>query len=125
MSSIKLEDYLAVEFFGEGYYSGNTQQDIMFIRKDKFTDELRDRLCEYEPTFCELDGKHSEVFGKVIIHEEVTSSTVEGSYNGDWWSVLDVLSDVVDDLETYKEDHINFEKLLSVKTIVMFNGVEL
>lgn len=127
MSKIDLDEFMAIEFFGEGYHSGTTQQDVLFLNKSFFTDELDDYLSEYTPYFYELDGKHSTVKGEVNTHEDVRtmfSAWVNGC--GDFYPVIEVITDselfTRDEILKMKDDHVNIADKLAIRTIITFDG---
>lgn len=63
---MNLNDIILVTMFGEGYYSGNVAEYSAIIPLEMF-EEFENEITSYTPYFYELDGKHSEVRGKVLI----------------------------------------------------------
>lgn len=67
-------NYVCIELYGEGYYSGQSETHVAFVTKS-FYDEHEDLIVNYTPYFHELDGKHSEVEGETFVIEIVDYET--------------------------------------------------
>ena len=64
--------------YGEGYYSGATYYETIFLLKEDY-EKLNWDLSEEEVWLGELDGKHSEVYGDVYVNE--ISEEEQENYN--------------------------------------------
>ncbi len=63
------QEVVLVELFGKASYSGQSESHSAFMTKEMY-EKYEDDINSYTPYFHELDGKHSEVIGEVIIHED-------------------------------------------------------
>jgi len=119
----KLKDYSVIVFEGEGYYSGNTESNLLFIKKENLTDEMKDFLAGYTPYYPELDGKHTEVAGKVAITDKITYRHLTSGFIYNYDKILDDLEDHLDEsFRGLTEDHEEFIKRIEVITQVKFDG---
>lgn len=92
-----LGNLVMVEFFGEGYYSGNTESHVAFFESDDF-EQIESVFEDYTPYFHELDGKHSEVQGVVNITKISTLEELKqciGTYecSDDYYPIFDTCID--------------------------------
>ena len=119
---MNIENLVMINFFGEGYYSGNTESHSMIVDK-AFYEQYQNEINSYQPSSYELDGKHSDVSGDLSIEyitrdnlDHVVATVVED----DHYPVYEVLCDLCDD-EKYVEDqykiHETFESLCKVEVI--------
>ena len=51
-------------FYAEGYYSGQTYEENILISENLY-EKIKDKVEEMEVCVCELDGKHSQVWGDI------------------------------------------------------------
>lgn len=106
---MKKEDLRLLIGYGEGYYSGSSEQwAIAFDINDyemlkRKVDEFQDG---YTPYFLELDGKHSEVEGGVYIQEDLLSIVTE--YNNSDYDQLD--DSVKYEIEKNSEEYLALRK---------------
>ena len=84
-----------INLFAEGYYSGRTYEDNIWIKKSSY-EKLMDIFPE-EISCGELDGKHSEVMGKVDVQDysytdEYYAKNADIAHDGDYlgWSLCDL-----------------------------------
>ena len=89
--------------FEEGYYSGSTYEDNIWIKKSSY-EKLRD-IFPTEISCGELDGKHSDVIGEVEIQndwhtDEEYSKACDTKHDGDYleWELK----------ELYKENNLDW-----------------
>lgn len=114
-----------VEFVGKGYYSGNEEIHSCFIPENIYL-EYKDDIETYTPFFYELDGKHSEVQGKVLVNKVTKSSLRELllKYNNadDSYKIFDMLGDYLTESEMHEtselfdfiEENLQVEVITSV-----------
>lgn len=84
-----------INLFAEGYYSGRTYEDNIWIKKSSY-EKLMDIFPE-EISGGELDGKYSEVMGKVDVQDysytdEYYAKNADIAHDGDRleWSLRDL-----------------------------------
>lgn len=84
-----------INLFAEGYYSGSTYEDNIWIKKSSY-EKLMDVFPE-EISCGELDGKHSEVMGEVEVQDysytdEYYAKNSNTINDGDYleWSLRDL-----------------------------------
>lgn len=89
-----------INLYGEGYYSGSTYEETIYLLEDDYKSLNKDFVGE-EIDLGELDGKHSEVYGEVEV--EVISDEEQGNYNfevkNDGENLYYELSGYTDDIE--------------------------
>lgn len=97
---INKDDVVLVTCYGEGHYSGNSETQGYWVTKD-FYEEHKETIDNYTPYFHELDGKHSEVQGKVIVYNGITlESLAEFEDIDDGYMVYEsMLYDILNDDE--------------------------
>ena len=97
---INKDDVVLVTCYGEGHYSGNSETQGYWVTKD-FYEEHKDTIDNFTPYFHELDGKHSEVEGKVIVYHGITlESLAEFEDIGDGYMIYEsMLYDILNDDE--------------------------
>jgi hypothetical protein len=78
-------DLALISLYGEGYHSGRTYSDQVWIKKESY-DLIKGKLL-YEICLGELDGKHSCVYGDVYCEEysekELQDASLELECDGD------------------------------------------
>lgn len=130
VNMIKLEDYCCIKLFGEGYHSGATETQMMFIRKKSLEEAGidRDDIEEYTPYFHELNGKHSEVEGDVIFYDDLSQvdtlkELLIESCEADDWMIYECMLDEFD-TDQIRKDHWSFMEAVRVQVVtnVTFNG---
>lgn len=67
-----------INVYGEGYYSGNSYEETIFLLEEDYK-ELGKDLDGIEVYLGELDGKHSEVYGEVYV--EIITEEMQKTYN--------------------------------------------
>lgn len=94
-----------INLFAEGYYSGSTYEDNIWIKKSSY-EKLMDVFPE-EISCGELDGKYSEVMGEVEVQDysytdEYYAKNADASHDGDYleWSLRDL----------YESNGLNWEE---------------
>lgn len=98
-----------INLFAEGYYSGRTYEDNIWIKKSSY-EKLMDVFPE-EISCGELDGKYSEVMGEVEVQDysytdEYYAKNADVAHDGDYleWSLRDLYeSNGLDWVEEQKE----------------------
>lgn len=98
-----------VNLFAEGYYSGKTYEDNIWIKKSSY-EKIMDVFPE-EISCGEIDGKYSEVMGKVEVQDysytdEYYAKNADIAHDGDYleWSLRDLYeSNGLDWVEEQKE----------------------
>ena len=77
---MKKEDLRLLIGYGEGYYSGSSEQWAVAFNINDY-EMLKERVKEFDddyiPYFAELDGKHSEVKGETFIEDDIISVVME------------------------------------------------
>jgi len=130
---VNIENLVMINFFGEGYYSGNTESQTMIVDKN-FYEQYQDEINNYQPTFHELDGKHSTVIGTLsvnVVTKENLSHVVSRVLEDDFYPVSECLmwelSAPQEILEKQDKVHETFESLCKVETTVKYyyNGEEI
>ncbi|APC44363.1 hypothetical protein [Pseudoalteromonas phage PH357] len=116
---MNLNNIVLVTMFGEGYYSGNVEEYSAIIPLEMF-EEFEDEIISYTPYFYELDGKHSEVRGKVFIKkgedlsfQHLISEMVDTDYDYVLERLFDELGVVSEDIYDMNKD---FTENCEVKT---------
>lgn len=111
---INKDDVVLVTCYGEGYYSGNSETQGYWVTKD-FYEEHKETIDNYTPYFHELDGKHSEVQGKVIVYHGITleSLTEFEDINEGWKIYESMLYDILE-----ADEGLKLELKLLNKTII-------
>ena len=88
-------ELVKVRLFGEGYYSGATYEDNIWIKKSSYEKLKNDFPKEL---YCgELDGKHSETYGDVSIEDGFHTDEDYAKYGlgeCDWHYLRDSLEDL-------------------------------
>lgn len=94
----KKMELINVCLFAEGYYSGSTYEDNIWIKKSSY-EKLKD-IFPTEICCGELDGKFSEVMGNVDIQDdwhtdEEYSKAGDAKHDGDYleWELKDLYKD--------------------------------
>lgn len=110
------KEVVAIELFGEGYRSGAVARHVSLVTKD-FYEENIDLVENYTPYFHELDGKHSEVQGEVIVHHEAQDIAKALAGATDNWMIWESLfyDSVSASLEEAQDESAALEAMCSVK----------
>ena len=120
-----------VEFYGEGWYSGASDSQSAFVKKE-FFEEYKDMFEGYTPYFSELDGKHSEIEGEVKINLCETEEDIKTALktfteqDGDWM-VFESCLDGCEDIEEQWKFSKDIKKRVSsyTTTVYTFDGEEI
>jgi hypothetical protein len=79
-------DLVLIELYGEGYHSGRTYSDQIWVKRESFDlieGKIPDEIC-----LGELDGKHSQVYGSICTEdyteEDLKDAYLELEQAGDW-----------------------------------------
>jgi len=128
---MNIENLVMINFFGAGYYSGSTESQTMIVDKN-FYEQYQDEINNYQPSFYELDGKHSEVYGDLsvdYITKDNLGQVICTVMEDDPDPVFEVLMGLCDDekhVEEQNKIHETFESLCEVKVVkkITFDGEE-
>jgi len=129
---MNIGNLVMINFFGEGYYSGNSESQTMIIEKS-FYEDFKEEIDKYVPYFHELDGKHSEVRGNLTVSnitKENLGRVVASVMEDDHWPVSENLIWELDApqemLEKQDKVHETFENLCRIETVtkIYFDGEE-
>lgn len=111
---------IKLNLYGEGYYSGSSYDETMFLLEEDYK-KLGIDLNGEEVCLGELDGKHSEVYGEITVRtikdEEQESLTFEKNNDGDTlYYHIQEYSDEIDDMLQRVESYIKgIDYLVDIK----------
>ena len=89
--------------YGEGYYSGATYYETIFLLKEDY-EKLNWDLTKEEVWLGELDGKYSEVYGNVYVREISEEEQEDYNFeeanvgNGLYYHLIETREDVTEEI---------------------------
>lgn len=124
------KEVVAIELFGEGYYSGSVASHLGFMLKQDYL-KYKEEIESYIPYFSELDGKHSETEGEVFVHEldnEIAAAYVR--MTDDWLFYECLIEHAIQDYEVdFDVEHSRLktfsEEIMSVFSMSTVTTVEI
>ena len=96
-----------INVYGEGYYSGSSYEESIFLLEEDYK-ELGKDLDGIEVYLGELDGKHSEVYGQVEV--EIITEEMQKTYNFNKNNDGEKLYDLIEELSPNSKNMIKRAK---------------
>ncbi len=127
---MNIEDLMLLSVCGEGYYSGNSESYSMVISRE-FYDKYADEIHKYTPTFYELDGKHSEVEGEVLVvgvEEKELKYVISTRLEDESWKIEESMFESIgasrEEIDTQISIDASFKALCDIKVVtsIYFKG---